>query len=138
MANQFRSPIFELSDDYVSQSAALSPISATSLGISGYNHQLDDFSLAGTQRAADLTKRTLGALSMLDPIDEVDQIAKADLAILRLAIYELMIERQEPPKVIINEAVDLAKEMGSDRSFAFVNAVLGAIVSADSNNIQSQ
>jgi uncharacterized protein (DUF885 family) len=79
MANQFRSPIFELSDDYVSQSAALSPISATSLGISGYNHQLDDFSLAGTQRAADLTKRTLGALSMLDPIDEVDQIAKAVL-----------------------------------------------------------
>ena len=79
MANQFRSPIFELSDDYVSQSAALSPISATSLGISGYNHQLDDFSLAGTQRAADLTKRTLGSLSMLDPIDEVDQIAKAVL-----------------------------------------------------------
>ncbi|MBP6994182.1 transcription antitermination protein NusB [Candidatus Woesebacteria bacterium] len=59
----------------------------------------------------------------------IDQIAKADLAILRLAIYELAIEKKEPPKVIINEAVELAKEMGSDRSFAFVNAVLGAIVS---------
>ena len=79
MANQFRSPIFELSDDYVSQSAALSPISATSLGIPGYNHLLDDFSLAGTQRSADLTKRTLGTLSMLDPIDEVDKIAKTVL-----------------------------------------------------------
>ena len=62
----------------------------------------------------------------------IDQIAKADLAILRLAIYELVIEAKEPPKVVINEAVDLAKEMGSDRSFAFVNAVLGAIVSEDS------
>lgn len=58
----------------------------------------------------------------------IDQIAKADLAILRLAIYELAIEKKEPPKVVINEAVELAKEMGSDRSFAFVNAVLGAIV----------
>lgn len=79
MTNQFRSPIFELSHDYVSQSAALSPISATSLGISGYNHLLDDFSLAGTQKSADLTKRTLGALSMLEPLDEPDQIAKAVL-----------------------------------------------------------
>lgn len=59
----------------------------------------------------------------------IDQIAKADLAILRLAIYELAIEKKEPPKVVINEAVELAKEMGSDRSFAFVNAVLGAVIS---------
>ncbi len=63
----------------------------------------------------------------------IDQIAKADLAILRLAIYELAIDQKEPPKVVINEAVELAKEMGSDRSFAFVNAVLGAIVSKDSS-----
>jgi uncharacterized protein (DUF885 family) len=79
MANNFRSAIFELSNDYVSKTAELSPISATSLGIPGHNHELDDFSLAGTQRSADLTKRTLGALSMLDPIDEIDQIAKAVL-----------------------------------------------------------
>jgi uncharacterized protein (DUF885 family) len=79
MTNKFRSPIFELSHDYVSQSAALSPIAATSLGIAGYNDKLDDFSLAGTQRSADLTKRTLGTLSMLDPIDEIDEIAKSVL-----------------------------------------------------------
>lgn len=66
----------------------------------------------------------------------IDQIAKADLAILRLAIYELAIDQKEPPKVVINEAVELAKEMGSDRSFAFVNAVLGAIVSADNSSKQ--
>lgn len=58
----------------------------------------------------------------------LDQIAKTDLAILRVAVYELTIKKTEPTKVIINEAVDLAKEMGSERAFAFVNAVLGAIV----------
>ena len=57
----------------------------------------------------------------------LDRVAKADLAVLRLAVYELVIEKTEPPKVIIDEAVTLAKEFGSDRSYAFVNAVLGAI-----------
>lgn len=57
----------------------------------------------------------------------LDRVAKADLAVLRLAVYELVIEKSEPPKVIIDEAVTLAKEFGSDRSYAFVNAVLGAI-----------
>lgn len=55
------------------------------------------------------------------------KIAKVDLAILQLAIYELLFEKKEPPKVIINEAVELAKEMGSNRSYAFINAVLGKI-----------
>lgn len=59
----------------------------------------------------------------------IDQIAKTDLAILRLALYELTIKKQEPTKVVINEAIELAKEMGSDRSYAFINAVLGAVVS---------
>jgi len=57
----------------------------------------------------------------------VDKIAKVDLAILKLALYELLIEKKEPPKVIINEAVDLAREMGSDKAYAFVNAVLGSV-----------
>lgn len=57
-----------------------------------------------------------------------DRIAKADLAILRLAVYELMINPKEPYKVVINEAVELAKEFAGDRSYAFVNAVLGTIV----------
>lgn len=57
----------------------------------------------------------------------IDKIAKVDLSILRLAIYELMIERQVPPKVIINEAVELAKELGGDKSPGFINAVLGKI-----------
>lgn len=58
----------------------------------------------------------------------LENIAKTDLAILRLAVYELMLVKSEPPKVIINEAVELAKELGSDRSYAFVNGALGSIL----------
>jgi len=57
----------------------------------------------------------------------IKRIAKVDLAILQLSIYELIIKKKEPPKVIINEAVELAKELGGERSFAFINAVLGKI-----------
>lgn len=57
----------------------------------------------------------------------IEKIARIDLAILRLAIFELIIEKKEPEKVIINEAVELAKELGSRKSFGFINAVLGKI-----------
>lgn len=59
----------------------------------------------------------------------IAKIAKVDLAILQLSVYELIIEKKEPPKVIINEAVELAKELGSEKSYAFINAILGKIYS---------
>lgn len=58
----------------------------------------------------------------------VEKIAKVDLAILRLAIYELLIEKRNPPKVIIDEAIELAKEFGGDSASAFVNGVLGTVL----------
>lgn len=61
------------------------------------------------------------------PTWPINQINKIDLAILRLALYELL-EGKQPLKVIINEAVELAKEFGSDASPSFVNGVLGKIV----------
>lgn len=54
----------------------------------------------------------------------LDQINKVDLAILRLAIFELT-QTDIPHKVIIDEAVELAKEYGSENSSKFVNGVLG-------------
>lgn len=57
----------------------------------------------------------------------ISQIAKVDLSILHLALYELLVEKSEPPKVIINEAIELAKEMGGEKSPGFINAVLGKI-----------
>lgn len=67
-------------------------------------------------------------ISTIAPKYPVDKISKTDLAILRLAIYELNIAPHEPAKVIINEAVELAKQFGGDKSYAFVNAVLGKVV----------
>lgn len=66
----------------------------------------------------------------------VDKISKLDLSILRLALYEILIAKTEPEKVIINEAVELAKELGNERSYAFINAVLGAILTAVKNEEQ--
>lgn len=58
----------------------------------------------------------------------IDRISKIDLAILRLAIYELEIQATEPKKVIINEAIELAKELGGEKSPVFINGVLGKFV----------
>lgn len=58
----------------------------------------------------------------------LSRINKIDLAILRLAAFELLIKKTEPPKVIIDEAVELAKEFGSDNSAPFINGVLGNIL----------
>lgn len=65
----------------------------------------------------------------------VDKIAKIDMSILQLAIYELLFEKKkQPTKVVINEAVELAKELGNERSYAFVNAVLGSVLKDITNN----
>jgi N utilization substance protein B len=61
------------------------------------------------------------------PIENLNRI---DLAILRLAVYELENE-DTPPKVVIDEAVELAKEYGSESSSSFVNGVLGTIYKED-------
>lgn len=58
----------------------------------------------------------------------IEKISKIDLAILLLSVYEMLIEKKNPPKVIIDEAVELAKEYGNERSYSFINGVLGALV----------
>lgn len=58
----------------------------------------------------------------------IDKIAKIDLAILRLAVHELTVAKKEPPKVIIDEAIELAKAYGNDNSSKFINGVLGSIL----------
>ncbi len=69
------------------------------------------------------------AIRKAAPDFPIDKINKIDLAILRLATYELLIEKKEPRNVIIDEAIELAKEFAGDTSPAFVNGALGKIVS---------
>ena len=67
-------------------------------------------------------------IQLAAPDFPVDKINKVDLAILRLATYELLIEKKAPQNVIIDEAVELAKEFANDTSPAFINGVLGHII----------
>lgn len=58
----------------------------------------------------------------------IDQIARMDRIVLRIGLYELENEADVPPKVVINEAVELAKAFGGENSSKFVNGVLGTLL----------
>ena len=72
----------------------------------------------------------------LAPEWPIEQIAAVDRNVLRIAIYELLFEPDIPPKVAINEAVELAKMFGGESSPRFVNGVLGSLVSRDRAKIR--
>jgi N utilization substance protein B len=79
-----------------------------------------------------------GVIKHIEQIDELiktyapewplEQVALVDKSVLRLGIFEMVIEKSVPPKVAINEAVELAKAFGGEASGKFVNGVLGAIL----------
>ncbi|MFQ5878751.1 MAG: transcription antitermination factor NusB [Dehalococcoidia bacterium] len=84
--------------------------------------------------ASELVQGVLAHRSLIDdllrrtaPAWPLEQIAAIDRNILRLAIYEIMVDNRVPIRVVINEAVELAKAFGSDNSAKFVNGVLGSI-----------
>ena len=66
-------------------------------------------------------------ISRYAPEWPLDQMAVVDRNILRIAIYEFLIDDETPVKVAINEAVELAKVYGSDSAPRFVNGVLGSV-----------
>ena len=86
------------------------------------------------QKNSDIMK-IISKLSKIDkeitkaaPERPIKQINNIDLAILRLSLYELLLKKDAPPKVVVDEAVELAKEYGGDSSPSFVNGVLGKII----------
>lgn len=84
-----------------------------------------------------------GAIKNINTIDQeiseaapewpIDQISLIDKSILRLAIYELFHNTEVPHKVVINEAVELGKQFGSENSSKFINGVLGTVFEKISN-----
>ncbi len=91
---------------------------------------------SGIEFAVDLIKNTIAKMDVIDPIIQkcapewpLEQITTVDRNILRLGIYELMFSdyKQTPPKVAINEAIELAKTFGGENSGRFVNGVLGTV-----------
>lgn len=87
------------------------------------------------QEIGEESKPVWDAKGQIDPLIEktapewpLEKLNKIDLSILRLSIYELLIDKREPIKVIVDEAVELAKELGGENSPSFVNGVLGTII----------
>lgn len=104
--------------------------------VASLEHRMAENPVPDTQRAF-CRSMYYGTLNNIAPLDQVlqqiapewplDQMAPVDRNILRLAAYELLADASTPPKVTINEAVELAKLFGSDSSARFVNGVLGTL-----------
>lgn len=95
-----------------------------------------------TQKISEQTEEIMQQKDFLDETIKkaaiefpIEKINKIDLAILRLAIYELLVVKKEPPRVIIDEAIELAKEYGGETSPAFINGALGNIIADESTKI---
>jgi len=58
----------------------------------------------------------------------MDRVFKIDLAILRIAVYELLYEKDLSYKVVVNEAVEIAKKYGKDNSHSFINGILREVI----------
>lgn len=65
----------------------------------------------------------------------LDRLSKVDLAILRLALYEIIYRSDIPDSVSINEGVELAKKYGNEKSGAFINGVLGQYIRQDKDKM---
>ncbi|CAN5400009.1 transcription antitermination factor NusB [soil metagenome] len=95
--------------------------------IARYSAMVDDVDFI--KRLTDGVTKQIDALdAKLQPIAPewpIDQIARMDRVILRIGLYELDNDADVPPKVVINEAVELAKAFGSENSSKFINGVLG-------------
>ena len=106
---------------------------------------LCDFSWLGAERLHKLQDETssfarmliTGTLENIDYIDEViknqlehwdfQRIAKVDLAILRMSVYCLLYQQDIPTSVTIDEAIDIAKQFGTEESFRFINGILDGV-----------
>lgn len=99
--------------------------------------QLDE---AGKQFSEELYSGAAQRLERIDPVISdhatgwsFDRIAKVDLSILRLATFELLYREDIPNGASINEAVELGKKFGGEKSAKFINGVLGAIAKASAS-----
>ncbi len=132
-----RSEIFELIDIYIDQAAAMSPSACTYLGKDLDQDKLDDLSIAGMAKVAELTREVLKKLQALTPIDEIDRIAK-DVMNERLSSRLELHDSQEehvlwnvltsPPSDIRSIFELMSRE--SDKDFANIAARLLAVENA--------
>ena len=98
--------------------------------IDRYNETIDDqdFIRVLVHGVAEKQTELDERLQPVAPEWPIDQIARMDRVVLHIGLYELLFQSGTPPKVVINEAVELAKAFGGDNSSKFINGVLGTIL----------
>ncbi len=98
--------------------------------ISRYKETIDDDKfIKDLVKGVDTKQKQLDAtLQPVAPEWPINQIARMDRIVLRIGLWELENSKNVPPKVVINEAVELAKAFGGDNSSKFINGVLGTIL----------
>lgn len=109
---------------------SLRPNQVLERNIARYRKMVDDREfIERLVKGVDANQKDLDAtLQPVAPEWPIDQIARMDRIVLRIGTYELLHDRDIPPKVVINEAVELAKAFGGDNSSKFINGVLGTVL----------
>ncbi len=114
-------------------------------GVLGRRVQEEGLAVEATDYADELVRGVMQCLAAIDaliqraaPAWPFDQMARIDRNIIRIALYEALFRPERLPfKVAVNEAVELAKQYGSDSSSRFVNGVVGKIVSEETAREES-
>jgi N utilization substance protein B len=98
--------------------------------ISRYSETIDDkqFIEKLVHGVNDRTSELDAVIQPVAPEWPIEQIARMDRVVLRIGVYELNFDSSVPPKVVINEAVELAKAFGGENSSKFINGVLGTVL----------
>jgi len=109
---------------------AMVPDDVLARNIDRYSETIDDKDF--------IEKLVHGVIAHQEEIDDVirpvapewpiEQIARMDRVVLHIGVYELLFDSKVPPKVVINEAVELAKAFGGENSSKFINGVLGTVL----------
>ncbi len=107
-------------------------LAVEALNIKNFDPHLASSLISGVQDNIDAID---SKITKAAPEWPIDKIPKIDLMSLRIAVFELNVSKEVPPKVAIDEAIELAKEFGNDSSSKFVNGVLGTIVKGVNKNV---
>ncbi|MBR2578765.1 MAG: transcription antitermination factor NusB [Clostridia bacterium] len=109
-------------------------------GMNSSEEIIENAQFAREEKVSAFTKKLFeGALENIDEIDKIidenltgwkrERISRTALAVLRLAVYEIMFEKDTPNKVVANEAVELSKKYSTKEESAYINGILGSVIS---------
>lgn len=122
--------LYELDFRVEVQEKDLDKLAILQRNIDRYSEVVDDKDFI-TELVEGVTERLEELDAIIQPVASdwpLSQIARIDRSVLRMGVYELYFNKNVPKKVVINEAVELAKSFGADNSSKFINGVLGTVL----------